>query len=85
MLRSSWTIRAVAPQIISPSTSKNHTANELSALPGMHPTGNAPPFLVEDVRVGQIAQGDIEDPFHLGRAAHQVGSGGDRTENRHDE
>src|SRR5580698_4853813 len=35
MLSNSWIIRAVAPQIISPSTSKNHTANELSGLPGM--------------------------------------------------
>ena len=31
---SSWIIRAVAPQIISPSTSKNHTPNDPSALPG---------------------------------------------------
>ena len=81
MLSSSWTMRAVAPQIISPSTSKNHTGNELSALPGISRAGNAPPLLVEDVRVGQIAQGHVEDPLHLGRAGHQVGPGGDGTQN----
>ena len=35
MVSSSESMRAVAPQIISPATSKNRTGNELSGLPGM--------------------------------------------------
>ena len=82
---SSWIMRAVAPQIISPATSKNHTAKELSAVPGIVATGDAPPLLVEDLRVGQLGERDVEDPLDLVRARHQVGPRGHGRQHRHDQ
>ena len=64
-------MRAVAPQIISPDASKNHTGNEFSSDPDRR-ARESPPFLVEDRGIGQFGQGDVEDPVHLGR----VGRGG---------
>ncbi len=64
-------MRAVAPQIISPAISKNHTGNESSALPGNLPTRDVPALLVEDCRVGEFAQGDVEDPLDLGGVRHE--------------
>ena len=53
---SSWIMRAVAPQISSPSTSKNHTGKEPSGLAGDRAPRKAPALLVEVLGVGQVAQ-----------------------------
>ena len=78
-------MRAVAPQIISPETSKNHTGKESSSLPGIVAPGDPPALLVEDRRVGQLGQRDVEDPLHLARAGHQVRPRRQRGEHRHDQ
>ena len=78
-------MRAVAPQIISPETSKNRTANELSRAPGDGAPGNLPALLVEDGRVGQLGQRHVEDPLHLARAGHQVRPRRQGGDHRHDE
>ena len=78
-------MRAVAPQMSSPETSKNQTAKESSSLPGIARPGDPPALLVEDLGVGQLGQRDVEDALHLRRVGHQVRPRRQRRQHGHDE
>ena len=58
---------AVAPQTMSPSSSKKWT--------GCSSGGEAPPLLVVDVVGQQLGQRDVQDGLDLVRRRHQVGPG----------
>ena len=85
MLSNSWIMRAVAPQIISPETSKNHTAKESSSVPGIARPGMLQRSSWKIPGSASSANDDVEDALHLDRARHQVRPRRSGGEHRHDE
>ena len=85
-LSRSTRIRAVAPQIISPSASKNQTGNSASGLAvERRGPGHRPPFLVEHTVDQEVGQGQVEDPGHLAGVGGQGGTGLEHPHHRGDE
>ena len=63
---SSWrSMRAVAPQMVSPTISKN-TSDPVVAV------GEAPDLLVKGLGIQQVGQGHVEDVLDLTGVGHQV-------------